>query len=195
MVQKVDQKMPRKILKWVPLILFIVVPYTSILLAREHELVGRIVALSIVFCSAVVLIFWYSLNPKTKIIRPGGKLTQLGFKKKQIVEWTARLLFLGFGLVFLYSFVVPFAIDMFVVVQGYEITTVKGTVTRNSTLFGTWFLSQSIRINRGTSGEETYYLLYSLKPRLRRETKHEFLILPHSKLILEAKELKKTDIW
>ncbi len=173
--------------RWVGLTVFIGFPYGAVLVAHEDEWIGRVIALSVVFVSAVVLSLWYSMNPRTSMIREGGRLSGTEFaKQKRLVEGVLRVAILGFGLSLLFMVAVPFAGDVVSLATGERPETLQGRVARNTSAFGAWFVSQSIGFQGGEEAEGTYYLLYSLAPRLRRDAVYEVLVLPRSRMIVEA---------
>lgn len=176
---------------WVPFV-FIICPPPIILLAGRLEWIARIFTFLVVLPAAVVAVFWYGLSPKTQIIKPGAKLNRQEFGKKWKTRVTiiGRALFCLTGLIILFGLMVPFTIDIALLLSGDKPIMVSGRTIDNETFFGFSFIYQNIRFETDAGAKKHYFLLYSAKPRLRRNAHYEFLALPRSKLVLQARELK-----
>ncbi len=174
---------------WVPVV-FIILPLNCMLFAGSHEAFVRLCVLAVLFPLAAITICWYALSPKTRMIKAGGKLNNSKYSKKaRIVVLVARVFFLllGLGLAF-YTF--QLGRDVVSLLSGQETKIVRGYSVINSTPFGAWFASQSIYLNDEQGSQESYILFYSPKPRIKLDRYYEFEILPHTKLILQARELR-----
>lgn len=176
---------------WVP-VAFIILPLITIFLAGLHEWIVRIVVLAIVFPLGIATLLWYALSPKTQIIKTGAKLNDPNFsnKTRRRVNLFLRVLLCLVGLMLMVS-AGRFFLDIGSILGGGVSRAVEGYVCDNSSFFGLWFLYQKITLKHDEDIRGQYYLFYSCKPRIHRNTYYEFLILPRSKVVLEAKKSAK----
>lgn len=170
------------------LFVLVVVPFALVLIFRRREWLGRIIALVIVFYTAIGLVFWISLNTKIDFFSKTSKMNKPGYEtKKKVVDVIGRIFFLSFGVGLLCIFVIPLTNDVAHLMAGEKLKEVTATVTYNHSLYGWWFLSQHLRLREQDGSKEKCYFLFSLKTRLLRDKNYKFLIMPRSKLVLEAK--------
>jgi len=129
---------------------------------------------------------WYGINPKTRIIRPSGKLNDPRYQKvRPRIEVILRVLIVAFGLLVLYEDTIPLTVDVVQAARGERPVKIIGTVTYKSVPFGgVWFLKQSVRVQ---GYRDAYFLLYSATPLLVGRS-YELLILPRSRMILDFSE-------
>ena len=93
MAERTDQ-MGRNVL----LVILIVVPFILVSLPGIPHRLGRTIAVSSLFFLLTAVILWVGLNPKSKIIFPGGKLSQPEFDSvRPRIEKGIRLVIVAFG--------------------------------------------------------------------------------------------------
>jgi hypothetical protein len=167
-------------------VLLFVVPYVVISLPGVPRWLGRTVAASIFIFFMTVATFWFGLSPKSKMIRPGGKLSQPQFDSvRPLIERRIRILVVVFGVFAFFTITLPFTEDLIQLAAGQKPLRITGTTTDKSIpLFGVWFLEQSVRLTRGG---KNYSLFYSWEP-LRVGKTYEFVVLPRTRLILDFRE-------
>jgi len=175
----------------IPFILF-VFPIVCITAAGENEWIGRLITLTVVFTFGIPTLFWWALNPKSNFITKRAKLNQPKFKKiKRYIDFLMRLVIIAFGICLLWGTAIPLAIGVGSLMRDERPVVVRGCTTSITTPFPLLeFLSQEI-VLENTGDKTTYRFWYSLRPRLKHNRNYEFLILPRSRLVLEAKELKE----
>ena len=176
-------------LKFLVFLIYIILPYGIIIFAG-NEWVGRVIGLTIVFCTTTPLLLYLGLSKKIKIIKTSGKLNKVEqFKgKKNAVELGIRFMIVSFAIGFLILFIIPFVRDIyFLANKGTPVVTEQKIISNNSP-FGAWFLSQTIQLKMNQM--TNFYYLYSLKKRIRKNKSYKFKILPHSKLIVEVTEIE-----
>ena len=169
-----------------------VFPVVCITAAGQHEWIGRVIALTVVFAFGIPMLFWWAINPKSNFITKRAKLNQPKFKNiKRHIDLLIRLVIIVFGICLLWSTAIPLAIGVGSLMCDEQPVVVRGRITSIVTPLPLLeFLSQEIVLDN-TGRKSTYRFWYPLRPRLTRNKNYELLILPHSKLILEAKELKE----
>jgi|HubBroStandDraft_2_1064218.scaffolds.fasta_scaffold83564_2 hypothetical protein len=165
--------------------LLFVFPYWLLSLHTFQQWVSRAIAVSLFLTLMISATFWYGLSSKTRMIMPGGRLSQPQFDDfRPQMEKRIRIFIVLFGVFACIVMGIPFARDLIQLSSTREpIRITATTVDKSVPLFGLWFLEQSVRISR--PGLE-YHLFYSLQPLLVGQ-KYEFLILPRSRVILEAR--------
>jgi hypothetical protein len=121
------------------------------------------------------------------MILPSGKLSQPQYDSvRPTIERNIRVLVVLFGAFFSYYITFPFSIDFARLVGGETPLKMTGIVRgRSVPLLGLWFVEQSVRIFPETKAK--YYLYYSWRP-LRVGETYEFVVLPHSRVIIEFHE-------
>jgi hypothetical protein len=163
--------------------LIFVIPFGLVFLPDVSQASSRLVGVSLFIFSMTGAIFWFALSPKSKIIRPGGKLNQPQFDgSRQQIERGIRIVIVLFGLWLFFTLTIPFARDLLVFVNGTKPVVVAGTTVEQTAPFlGLWFLEQSVKTSKdGTS----LLLFYSLQP-LHVGQKYEFTVLPRSGVVLD----------
>src|ERR1700687_43983 len=143
---------------------------------------GRAIAVTIFVFLGTIGIFWYGLNPKSKIIRASGKLSdpQYDATRPQIVKGI-RFLIISFGVFFFFTETYPLASDLIHLSAGEKAINITGVVTDKSVpLFGLWFVHQTVRF---TPDGDSYSLFFSGKP-IKVGTSYDLLILPRSREVL-----------
>jgi len=170
----------RKKKKWlIPLILF-VMPYALVYMPGVPGWVGRAVGVVLFHVVMNSLVLAWCLNPRSRIIAEGAKLTRPGYERsRQVVERVIRVSGVIFGIVFCYFLTIPVLRDSLTLTRGASPQRVEGRVTSNSMVFGLWFLKQGIRLN----GDGSYTVLYSLQP-IKVGGEYELLVLPRSRLVV-----------
>jgi len=177
--------------KLVVLCLFLIFPIISIAMAGKHEWLVRIFVLIIVFGLGTPIFIWWAVNPKSQFISKSAKLNQPKYNKvKRNVTLLMRLFFLIIGFILFCGILVPFAIDVCsIVFAGEQPVVISAYAAHSSGIPLIELLNQEIIIEED-GVKSSYYFWYSLKPRLRRGVKYEFLILLRSKLILQARRIE-----
>jgi hypothetical protein len=168
------------------LILF-VVPYALILLPGVPQWLCRSIAVSVFLVLLTGGTFWYGLSSKTRMILPGGKLSEPQFSDlRPKMEKRIRIMVVVFGVFLALVLGLPFTMDIIQLAKNGEPMRITATALDKSVpLFGMWFLEQSVRFSRGG---KNYHLFYSLQP-LRVGEEYEFIVLPRSRLILDFRNL------
>jgi hypothetical protein len=164
-------------------LLIFVVPFILLSSPGVSAGFGRIVATSIFIFGMTIGVFWYGLNPKTKMIR-GGKLSQPQYDSvRPTIERNLRILVVLFGLFACVYLTFPWAADMARLAGGEKPLKVTGTVEYKSVpLFGLWFMEQTVRVSRKLS--PNLFLYYSFTP-LHVGEAYDFLVLPRSRVIID----------
>jgi hypothetical protein len=177
----------RFILKASVFFLLFVFPYWLISLSSPQPWISRAIAVSLFLVLMISATFWYGLSSKTRMIMPGGTLSQPQFDDmRPQMERRIRIFVVLFGVFASIVMGIPFARDLIQLSATRDPIRITATaVDKSVPLFGLWFLEQSVRISR--PGLE-YHLFYSLQP-LRVGQKYEFLILPRSRVILDARRV------
>jgi len=189
-MKKKNNKPAGCIRKCLPFVMFFALPFGCVLLIKP-EWLGRLLATGIFFCLGAGLGLWYGFCPKSRIITKEAKLSNPEFKKvKPRITLILRTLFVTLGLILLWQGLF-FSIDTAEMMAKSNYTFIQGRVKLNNSPFGMWFLRQGIVLDDKEGKEKSYGLMYSLAPRLKRNTNYEFLVLRRSRIILEARELKE----
>lgn len=165
---------------------FFVIPFFVVALPFHPYWLGRALAASIFIFGITGAMFWFGLSPKFRIVRPGAKLDQPQFARvRPKVELAGHLFFAAIALSLCFYFTVPLAADMASVARGGRPVEVEGTAVRETgTIFGAWFIWQSVQFSpTGPS----FQLLYSWG-RFRPGVKYSLLVLPHSKIIVQVRQ-------
>lgn len=175
--------------KWGVVVVVFLLPFMSIVLAGKYKWAGRMVGLSIVIPFSAPAILWYALNPKSIFLRKGAKLHKPELSKvKAHVTLIMRITLVILALILLWGIVVPFASDLIEFVGGQKPVVVRGIVSTVQTPFPLLeFISQEIVLEeKGTT--TSYRFFYPLRPELRKGATYELIILPKSRIVLEAKK-------
>ena len=160
-----------------------ILPVMCIYLFNSNIWIGRLIGVFIAFSIGIPACFFYSLNPKIKYIKENAKLYN-NKKASFFVEAFFRLLFFICGFIFCKSFYVPMIMD---IVDGVEHPRIIGEVAHITEPFPLLeFFSQELQVNY-KGRRMTCYFLYPLQTRLEENTKYDFVILPRSNLILDAR--------
>lgn len=164
-----------------------VFPYWLISLNSMQQWASRAIAISLFWVLMISATFWYALSSKTRMIMPGGTLSQPQFEDtRPLMEKRIRIFIVLLGVFASIVVGIPLAQDLFQLSATRDPIRITATpLGRSVPLFGLWFLEQSVRISR--PGFD-YYLFYSLQP-LRVGEKYEFLVLPRSRVILDARRV------
>jgi len=175
----------------IPFILF-VFPVVCITTTGEHEWIGRIIALAVVCTFGIPILFWWALNPKSNFIAKNAKLNQPKFKKmKRHIDLMVRLVIIVFGICFLWGTAIPLGIGIGSLMFDGRPVVLRGCTSSITTPLPLLeFLTQEIVLEQAGC-KSTYRFWYPLRPRLKQNKDYELLILPRSRLILDAKELKE----
>ncbi len=170
-----------------------ILPILLIYAIRLPEYIGRSVSYLVFFFAIIFDFLWMALDRSFQIISPNAKLNQPRFNKirpKVEISFRVVLCILAIGIFFLIA--LPISIDIWDLTHGGNFITIEGKVLDNSTLYGTWFLKQSIHI-QGRDGK-IYILLFSFEKRINLGEIYEFKTLPRSCCIVEKKLLSNETI-
>ena len=177
------------------LIIFFILPYVSIRMAGQYEWLGRLVGLTVALGVGVPTLIWHSVNPKSEMVSKDAKLNLPKYKKvKSYIALTMRIILFLIGVILLWGCLVPLVNDTNNLIHGQRPILVNGIVSSVVRPFPLLeFISQEVVLEKsGTKSSYRFY--YSFRPRLRRGAKYELLVLPKSKMVLEAKEIKQLEI-
>ena|SRR5438874_9537980 len=174
-----------RISQGITIFLLFVFPFAVVSLPGIPPSPARLLAVSSFVFAVPGIILWLGLNPKAKII---GDRARLSDNARPHVERVARVLLVAFSVFFFYEMTVPFAIDVFHHAKGDEkpISIVGVIKDKSVPLFGLWFLKQGVQLS---CGAKSYTLLYSWTS-IRFDRSYEFVILPRSTMILDAREIQ-----
>jgi len=178
------------ILAAIPVVLLFI-PLICLQIFRSNQWIGRLIALSILLPFAIFALAWFVFDPTCKFLSPKTKLSKANERVKKIWALICRLFLLGIMLILLIGVVVPFEADIVSLIAGKELVVVSGETTSIIVPFPLLeLISQEVTIDPN-GHKESYHFYLSFQPRLNIESKYEFIILPRSKIILEAKKLEK----
>ncbi len=182
----------KKSLLWFAAMAFVfVIPIVLINLPGVQVWIGRTIAVSSFMFFVPVGVFWFGLNPKTKMIRAGGKLATPQFDNlRPKIERAIRIVVVTFGIFFLVSETIPLAMDLIHLADSDMPTKFTDTVTSRTTALGGVLLGESSV--RFAHNERSYYLFYSWLRPLRVGESYEFTVLPRSRAILEFHTTENT---
>jgi hypothetical protein len=171
--------------KLVFLLLFLI-PLLLVSLPGLPHWIGRAIGASIFVFGMTSFFFWVGLDFNQRIIPPSAKLSRPEFDDiRPTVEYRLHLLTLAFGVFFFIVVALPLTRDLVGIFVGDKPTEIVATPTSRSVpLFGVWFLMQFVRFS--PSGH-SYPLFYSVEP-LRVGEEYDFVVLPHSHLILDFRQ-------
>jgi hypothetical protein len=174
---------PMKRMHWLAIFFIFVFPVVIVSLPGVPIWLGRAVAVSIFFFFLDVGIFWYGLNPKSKMIL-GGTLAEARFDKtRPKIELGIRICVIAFGLVLIVYKVLPLASDLFHLSTGEKPAGFTAKVIYETSSFGGLLLGErSVRFAREGA---SYTLFYSWTSPLRVGESYEFVVLPRSRLVLD----------
>jgi len=174
---------------WFVVTVLFLIPLAITACSAQHAVLGRLLALCVAFSVGVPISFWFALSPRSKVIADGAKLNSPELRRaRPAAEVVIRCLLFAFACL-LSSIALRLAVDVSRFVAGEQPVVVRGEITYNSTPFGVWFISQSLRIRGNADPHKGYYLLYSLGPRLRLNAEYELTVLPRSRFVLTARSL------
>ncbi len=121
-------------------------------------------------------------NTKKKWIT-GGKLHAKGREnERRNVEYCARGLCVGFVLGIIFIFSIPIFKDTRDIILKKSPVTVQKKVKETSSYMGMYFLGQSVFVK---GEEKSYGLLFSITPKISHGSEYTFLVLPHSRIIVD----------
>ena len=178
---------------WASVFFVYVLPVAAINSGIVPVWLGRTIAISSFTFFVTVAIFWFGLNPKTKMIR-GGRYAAPDFAKfRRRTEIEIRIVVVAFGIFFAYSDATPLASDILHLCAGEKPAAFKAEVTyRTTALFGGALLGEnSVRL-ASTNG--SYYLFYNWTKQIKVGRSYEFVVLPRSRTILDLDEVKQAPL-
>ena len=173
--------------------MLLLLPALCVVLSGKHEWIGRLVGSLFFIVILIVFAIWAIFAPYQKLMGKHAKLTQPHYKKaRKIVLPILRLIFTVLAVGIFWFHLIPFTIDISLLIKGEKPLVVEGTVSSIVVPFPLLeFISQEIALkNDGHTNSYRFY--YSLRPRLKRESRYELIYLKHSKIVLEAWEMEKT---
>ena len=147
---------------------------------------GRAIAVSSLLFFFTVAIFWYGLNPNTKMIRGGGLAEPRFDKIRPRIELGIRAAVVLFGVFFAVFNTFPLAADLVHLAKGEPPVRRAATVqSRTSALGGVLLGQSSVRL---ADPGQSFYIFYNWSKPLRVGESYEFVILPRSRMILDFRE-------
>ena len=179
-----NEKMKRVHVYWLVAVFFVfILPIIVTNLRGIPNWLGRAIAVTSLMFFFAPAIFWYGLNPKTKMVRGGG-LAEARFDKiRPRIEIGIRIAVVVFGIFFTVFDVLPLASDLYHVVKGEMPATFTAKVRyRTSGLGGVLLGENSIRFEREG---KSYYVFYNWTKPLRVGESYEFRVLPRSRMVLD----------
>lgn len=178
----------RVLVKWLPCLVALVLPFFCVWLIRP-EWLGRLIAISLLLGFIVLFLLWIGFAPASKIIPKASKLNRQDYKKaKPIVVLFCRIFAIAILILDLHIFVLPVIKGISNLVSGGELEVVAVKVKYNSRRHRA--LYQGITPYNNDGEGKSYFLFYSTGPLIKRETTQEFLVLPGTGIVLEAKQIE-----
>lgn len=178
-----------KFFRIIAIFFLLVFPLIMVSLPGIAVWIGRAIAVSSPVLFATLGIFWLGISPKSQMIREGARLSEPRFSNvRPIVEKGMRLLFVTFGVFWLFEITVPLTSDLLHLAFGEKRASLTATVFDRSTAFlGVLFGERSVRFR---PDGKSYYLLYSWRSPLHVGESYEFIVPPRSRMILDFREVR-----
>jgi hypothetical protein len=174
---------------WAIAVFFIfVIPVVAVNLQPVPLWLGRATAVSSFTFFLTVAIFWFGLDPKTRMIM-GGRLAQPELdRERKKIEIGIRIAVVVFGVFFFWLDAFPLASDLIHLLKGEARTTFTAKVAYRTTALGGVLLGEnSVRL---VPGGDSYYAFYNWTKPLRVGESYEFVVLPRSRMILDFRGVK-----
>lgn len=166
-------------------------PYILVLIL-EPDWFARLIGISYFAFGVPGALLWYAFGPRKNLgsegrtIWPSYILKRFGDK----VFLGTRLLLFGLALIALYLITIPLAKDILIIANsGQPLNQTKlVTQTRGNSITG-WVLEHVTLEGEGRVNVDEYSAFYFPPRRIMQNNKYEFLYIPNSRIILDAKPI------
>lgn len=174
---------------WYVAVILLFAPMVTIW-AIEPNWLGRFIGLGFWFVLAPLLILWSALDPRVHFFREDAFLYKKFDKKR--VEKVARIIVFVVGVLSSIFLVVPFSRDSIFLFS-------KNPLTRTSLItdisgIGRGLIIEHIVLEKEVSTKDNSFTAWYFPPRhIMQGNTYEFLYLPHTRIILEARLIENSD--
>lgn len=165
-------------------VVFIFGPYLFLASPNTPQASGRTLVLATWAFAVPIAILWFGL--KGQMLRPGAKLYQAKYdESRPTIVRGIRLVVLGFGVFYLLVLSLPIGEDLTRAAATHAFLRVRASVVN---VGGSSYHSVSLTVTL-SDDSKGYSLFYPIKP-LKIGQSYEFVLLPHSRMILDYNPTK-----
>ncbi len=176
---------------WYIAMVIIFGPFT-IINFTEHDWVARLVSISILYIFSISLALYWGIDGKVIKFRDDAIFIKR-FGKDKII-FIFRIILIVFGVIGIYSLLLPLIKDIILIKQEKAPLTRIGFVALTSRRSLTGFMSEQVVLDNKYITKENSFTAYYFNPRfIQKGNTYEFLYLPNTHYILEAKLIKTED--
>jgi hypothetical protein len=157
----------------------------------RDNILGMVISVNLFWSIIPLILLSEGINPRTSILVEKSQFKKIiKDSSAKIANKIFRILLIITSLLCLWLYSIPIYSDTYDLAIENKVKNGDFTITNRSSLLGIFgLLVQYVHIQNEDNIEYKYY--FSPKHRLKVNEKYNLIILPHSRIILDAKPVKK----